>query len=81
MEIVLGMYFLVFSNADFQFDTEKFNWRSYTAAEALPTTSQVELTSDKKEFDKVALLDENSETFVLHATAWEIPIAIAIHLL
>ena len=69
MEVVLGMPFLSLSNADIQFDTESFTWRSYSAAEALPTTRQVELIN-KHEFAKVAL-DENSETFVVHVAALE----------
>ena len=69
MEVVLGMPFLALSNADIQFDTESFTWRSYSAAEALPTTRRIELI-DKYEFAKVAL-DENSETFVLHVAALE----------
>ncbi len=39
MKMVLGMLFLAFSNADFQFDAEKLTWRFYITAEALPTTS------------------------------------------
>ena len=69
MEVVLGMLFLAFSNADIQFDTESFTWRSYNAAEALSTTRRVELI-DKHEFAKAAL-DENSETFVMHVAALE----------
>ena len=52
MEVVLEMPFLVFSNADIQFDTESFSWSSYSAAEALPTTRQVELI-DKHNFANV----------------------------
>ena len=69
IEVVLGMPFLALSNADIQFDTESFTWRSYSAAEALPTTRRVELI-DKHEFAKAAL-DENSETFVVHVAALE----------
>ncbi len=43
MEVVLRMLFLALNNADFQFSAKKFTWRTYTAAEALPTTSQVKL--------------------------------------
>ncbi len=43
MEVILGMPFLAFSNADFQFDLGKLTWRSYTIAKALTTISQVEL--------------------------------------
>ena len=76
MEVVLGMPFLALSNADIQFDTESFTWRSYSTAEALPTTRRVELI-DKHEFAKAAL-DENSETFVVHVAALE-ALELAIH--
>ncbi len=71
MEVVLKMSFLAFSNADIQFDAKSLTWRSYTAAEALPTARWVELI-DKHEFAKAAL-DENSETFVVHVAALEVP--------
>ena len=69
IEVVLGMPFLTLSNADIQFAAKELTWRSYTAAEALPTTKRVELI-DKKEFAKAAL-DEESETFVMHVAALE----------
>ncbi len=70
MEVVLGMPFLSLSNADIEFaELGKLTWRSYTAAKALPTTSQVELI-DKREFAK-AVLDEISETFVIHFATLE----------
>ncbi len=40
MEVVLGMLFLSLSNANVEFaELGKLTWRTYTAAEALPTTS------------------------------------------
>ncbi len=75
MEVVLGMLFLAFINADFQFSTEKLTWRTYTAAEALPTTSWVKFIN-KREFARAAL-DKNSETFVVHVSVLE---ATTIHL-
>ncbi len=78
MEMVLGMPFLSLSNADVKFAEQgKLTWRLYTTAEALPTTSRVELI-DKREFAKAAL-DENSETFVVHVAVLEFPTAIPIH--
>ncbi len=74
MEVVLGMLFLALSNADFQFSAEKLTWRTYIAAEALPTTSRFKFI-DKREFIRAAL-DENSETFVVHVSALE---AMTIH--
>ncbi len=64
MEVVLGMSFLALNNANFLFSAEKLTWRTYTAAEALPTTSWVELINNR-EFARVAL-DKNSRTFVIH---------------
>ena len=61
------MPFLTLSNADVQFVEKELTWRSYTTAEALPTTKRVELIN-KKEFAKAAL-DENSETFVVHVAS------------
>ena len=78
MEVVLGMLFLTLNNADIQFAEKELTWKSYTAAEALPTTNQVELI-DKKEFAKPAL-DEEFETFVVYVAAMEGPLAgMAIH--
>ena len=69
-EVVLGMPFLTLSNADVQFVEKELTWRTYTTAEALPTTKRVELI-DKKEFAKVAL-DENSETFVIYVASLDL---------
>ena len=67
VEVILGMPFPTLSNADVSFAERELTWRSYTAAEALPTTKRVELI-DKKEFDKAAL-DENVEAFVVYVTS------------
>ena len=75
MEVVLGMPFFIFSNADIQFAKKELTWRFYTAAEALPTTKRVELI-DRKKFAKAAL-DEESKTFVIHAAALEAPLRLA----
>ena len=75
MEIVLGMLFLIFNNANIQFAEKKLTWRSYTVAEALPTTERVELI-DKKEFAKAAL-DEESKTFVVHVAALKVALRLA----
>ena len=67
MEVVLGMLFLTFSNADIQFAEKKLIWRTYTTEEALPTTCQLKII-DQKEFAKAAL-DKNVETFVVHVSS------------
>ena len=66
-EVVLDMLFLTLSNADIQFVEKKLTWRSYITAKALPTTKRVKLIN-KKEFAK-AVLDEKSETFVVHVAS------------
>lgn len=66
MEVVLGMSFLSLSNADISinFDAKTLTWRSYTAIETLPTTSQIKLIN-REEFAKTTL-DKNPKTFVVH---------------
>lgn len=64
MDVVLGMPFLTFSNADIRFPEGDLTWRTYTATDALPTTKRVQII-DRKEFAKVAL-DLNDEIFVVY---------------
>ena len=78
MEVVLGMLFLTFSNADIQFAEKELTWRSYTAKEVLPTTRKVELIN-KKEFAKAAL-DINIEAFVVHMSSLSLRSKMTIHL-
>lgn len=76
--MVLRLLFLSFGNINVKFvEVKKLTGRSYDTAEALFTTSRVEIIK-KKEFTKVAL-DKNSETFVVHIIVLEVPIAIPIH--
>ena len=79
------MPFLTFNNANIKLTWKKLIWRSYIAAEPLPTTKQVEII-DRKEFAKIAL-DEHIEAFVVHITslltmaihpAWKAQIALLI---
>ena len=67
VEVVLGMPFLTLSNTNIKFAQKELTWRSYTTAEALPTTKRVEII-DRKEFAKAAL-DEHVEAFVVHVTS------------
>ena len=68
------MPFFTFSNTDIKFAQKKLTWRSYTAAEALPTIKQVELI-DRKEFAKT-VLDKHVKAFVIHMISFSI---MAIH--
>ena len=63
MKLVLKMSFFTLGNANIQFANQKLTWKTYTTAEALPTTQWIELI-DKKKFAK-AILDENIEAFVV----------------
>ena len=74
MEVVLGMPFLILSNANIQFAEKKLAWRTYTTEKALPTTHQVEIIN-QKEFAKAAL-NENLEAFVVHVSSLESRISI-----
>ena len=67
IEVVLGMLFLTFSNANIWFAERELVWRTYSTAEALPTTQRVEIIG-KKEF-AAAALNKEDETFVVHMAA------------
>ena len=75
--MVLGMLFLTLSKADVRFTEQKLVWRTYTAAEALPTTRRVEII-DKREF-AAAVLNADDETFVVHVAALAEPTTMPIH--
>lgn len=65
IEVVPRILFLFLSNADIKFvKLGKLTRRTYIAVKALPTNSWVEHI-DKREFAK-AILDANSETFIMH---------------
>ncbi len=71
MEMVLGMPFLSLNNINVKFaELRKFIRRSYTAIEAVPTTSRVKPIG-KREFAKV-VMNKNSETFIMHMSALDI---------
>ena len=61
------MPFLTLSSADIRFAERELVWRTYTAAEALTTTKQVELFS-AKEF-AAAALGVDDEAFVVHVAS------------
>ena len=77
MEVVLGMLFLTFSNADIQCAEKKLIWRSYTTKEALFTTRKVEIIN-RKEFDKAAL-DNNIGVFKVHVSFLSLRSKMIIH--
>lgn len=66
IKVVLGILFLFFSNADFEFGIKKRIYRSYTTIEALPTAKKIKIIN-KYEFVKV-ILDRNSNNFVIYIT-------------
>ena len=66
-KLVLGMFFLTFSNVDVQFAKKELIWRTYTTKEVLPTTRQVELI-DQKKFAK-PVLDKNIGAFMMEISS------------
>ena len=66
-EVVLGILFLILSNADIDFSSRDLQWRTYTTKKALLTTRRVELVG-KKEF-AAAALDPKYETYVVHVAS------------
>ena len=68
-EVILGMPFMKISNADVLFGKKILIWRTYTINETLPTTKWVQIVNPK-EF-VIAVLDVNSETFVVHVAILE----------
>lgn len=71
MDMILGIFFLTFSNVDILLAKQKFTWRSYRPAKALSTTKRVKFI-DKKKFAKV-ILDENSKIFVMYIATLKAP--------
>lgn len=69
VEMILGIFFLTFSNAKILFAEQKLIQRFYSIAEALLITKQVKIIN-KKEFTKIAL-DTELETFVMYIAALE----------
>lgn len=70
MKVVLGMFFLTFSNVNIWFAEQKLVWRAYNATKALPMTQKVGII-DKKKF-AAATLKKKDKTFVVHIVAFNI---------
>lgn len=64
MEVILGMSFLIFSNANMQLVKKELIWRSYTITGVLSTTKRVELI-DKSKFAAITI-NKNSQTYIVH---------------
>ena len=64
MDIVLRMPFRTLNNADIRFAEGDFTWKTYTAANALPTSKRVQII-DWKKLVKVAL-DPNKKVFIIY---------------
>lgn len=71
IKVVLEIFFLPFTNSNWEFDTKKLTWRSYIVAEALLTAKKVELIN-KYEFVK-SELTKNSNTFIVYVATLEAP--------
>ena len=77
LEVVLGIPFLTLSSVDIRFPERELAWRTYTAAEALPTTRRVEII-DKEEFAET-VLGGDDEAYVVHVMAVSKPSSMPIH--
>ena len=77
LEVVLEMSFLTLSKANIRFVKRELVRKTYTAAEALPTTRMMEII-DKKKFT-VAALNTDNKTFVVHVAALAKPTTMSIH--
>lgn len=64
IKVVLEMFFLSLSNANFKFGAKKLFGRSYITAKALSTAKKIKLIH-KHEFVEV-VFDDNSNIFVIH---------------
>lgn len=64
MEVDLGMFFLILSNADVIFAKQELISRLYTPVEALSKTNWVQIIG-QKEFARIAL-DPDKAAFVMH---------------
>ena len=62
------MSFLTFGNADIRFTEQELVWRTYSAAEILPTTQKIEIIN-KKDF-ATAAFNKDDETFMVHMAAF-----------
>ena len=71
------MLFFTFSKGDIWFIKRKLVWRTYIAAEALPTTRKVEII-DKKKF-AVAALNADDKILLVHIASLVEPTTILIH--
>ena len=76
LEVVLRMFFLIFSKADIWFKELKFVWRIYTATKALPTTRRVKIIN-KRGF-VAAVLNVDNKTFVVYIASLAKPMTIPI---
>ena len=77
LKVVLGMPFLTLSKADIRFMEQELVWRTYTAAEALPTTRKVEIINKKK--FAAAALNVDDKTFMVYIAALAEPIIMPIY--
>lgn len=69
IEIVFGIFFLFLSNSNWESDTRKLTWGSYTALEPLLITKKIGVIN-KYKFVEVTL-DKNATIFVVHIAALE----------
>lgn len=70
IDVVLGMSFLAFNNADVKLDTKSFIWKTYSVAKTLSIARRIKLIN-KHKFSKADLY-KNSKLFIMHFAALKI---------
>lgn len=74
IDVIFGMTFLFFSNANVKFTEKELIWRIYSASDALPTTKQIQLIDRKKL--AAAALNLSKEAFVVHVAYFKAKMSI-----
>ncbi len=77
LNIVLGISFLIISNANIDFQAQDLQWKSYTTRDVLLTTRRVKLIGKKKFV--IATFDLEYEAFVVHVVALSIDSGDEVH--
>ena len=77
LKMVPDMSFLTLSRIDIRFAEREFVWKTYIAAEALPTTWKMKIIYKKK--FAAAALNADNKIFVMHVAALAKSITIPIY--
>lgn len=75
--LILGISFLILSDASILFKEREFTWQFYIPAKVLSTTKQIEIINHK-EFGTV-VLDPTKEVFIIYVVFLVLKLKISIH--